>query len=522
MKIFDSKNLKGLIPILCTWLFSIYPVLVLYAFNCKELFIQQLLLPLLVSIVFSTIVFVLGMFLLKDKFKSSLATVILLLIFWNYGVIYTGINKLVGLQHWHLIPLLLFIYAHLVYLVVKIRQQKTLENANIILLIPISLLILFNVVTIVPGEWRKMESLKETRSILQAANAKATSNNSQPDIYFILLDECASIKTIKSEWGYDNAAFSNYLSGMGFYIAGDSRTRYLFTEWVVASMFNLDYVSGPVDNATFLDFLFNPEKVDAKTYARLKKVDFADLTQMMKNNYLTGFLKERGYKIVVCEGSYIDKINNADIDIRPEEINQSEVNISSSDVFFTALYRKTIVSPFNQFFKIDQTYNAKYFAIKYVFNYLSTEVQQIRSPKFIYAHLMLPHSPFVFDREGNYVEPVNTYPDNIMTYRPPVNTVNGPYLDQYIYASNQVKKMVGSIIHRSGAVPPVIIIQSDHGPRPHEVYLKDKTTAFSVFNAVYFPDGDYRNMYGNISTVNTFRVVLNKYFGENYKMLEDK
>ena len=41
-------------------------------------------------------------------------------------------------------------------------------------------------------------------------------------------------------------------------------------------------------------------------------------------------------------------------------------------------------------------------------------------------------------------------------------------------------------------------------------------------NAYYFPDGDYRDLYQTITPVNTFRIVLNKYFGRDFERLPDR
>jgi len=44
---------------------------------------------------------------------------------------------------------------------------------------------------------------------------------------------------------------------------------------------------------------------------------------------------------------------------------------------------------------------------------------------------------------------------------------------------------------------------------------------FSILNAYYFPDQDYSDLYDSISPVNSFRVVLNRYLGAAYPILED-
>jgi hypothetical protein len=74
--------------------------------------------------------------------------------------------------------------------------------------------------------------------------------------------------------------------------------------------------------------------------------------------------------------------------------------------------------------------------------------------------------------------------------------------------------------------PPIIIIQGDHGPGAHLVWSSvDKSNVperMAILNAYYFPDGDYKGLYPSISPVNSFRVVLNKYFGTNMGLLPGK
>ena len=42
-------------------------------------------------------------------------------------------------------------------------------------------------------------------------------------------------------------------------------------------------------------------------------------------------------------------------------------------------------------------------------------------------------------------------------------------------------------------------------------------------NAIYFPDPEKRNaLLDDMTSVNTFRIVFNTYFGSDYEILEDK
>ena len=73
---------------------------------------------------------------------------------------------------------------------------------------------------------------------------------------------------------------------------------------------------------------------------------------------------------------------------------------------------------------------------------------------------------------------------------------------------------------------PIIIIQSDHGSKANidwenpndEMYAQ----LFGILNAYHLPNGGEKQIYETISPVNSFRVIFNYYFNDNYELLDDK
>jgi hypothetical protein len=134
-----------------------------------------------------------------------------------------------------------------------------------------------------------------------------------------------------------------------------------------------------------------------------------------------------------------------------------------------------------------------------------------QSPYFAYVHFMIPHSPYYFDAKGSLMH---------YTYASDQSDM-WKYLEQLKYTNKILMKIVEHILtnleHK-----PVIIIQGDHGFRR----LKDKkeqgAESHSMLNAFYFPDGDYNVLYENISSVNTFRVLLNKLNLTDVSLMPDK
>jgi len=91
------------------------------------------------------------------------------------------------------------------------------------------------------------------------------------------------------------------------------------------------------------------------------------------------------------------------------------------------------------------------------------------------------------------------------------------YLEQVVYINGQINTLVDKIISNSEP-EPIIIIQSDHGQSHKNMQPGDMTR---ILNAYYFPDIEDGILYDSITPVNSFRIVLNQYFGQNFDLLED-
>jgi hypothetical protein len=64
--------------------------------------------------------------------------------------------------------------------------------------------------------------------------------------------------------------------------------------------------------------------------------------------------------------------------------------------------------------------------------------------------------------------------------------------------------------------PPIIVIQGDHGG----TYWKRPDQRMKILNAYYLP-GAGNVLYPSISPVNTFRIIFNTYFGQEFPLLPD-
>ncbi len=161
------------------------------------------------------------------------------------------------------------------------------------------------------------------------------------------------------------------------------------------------------------------------------------------------------------------------------------------------------------------------------------ELAVLPGPKFVFAHIISPHPPYLFDRKGN-LPPLSemgtlSIGDNDIWKSP-------RYIDQLVFINRQVEDVVDRIVSNS-KVPPIIIIQGDHGPgcftlptlngparslTMEEVSQQCIRSRMGIFNAYYFPGVGKSMLYSTITPVNSFRVVFDAYLGTKLGLLEDK
>ena len=119
-----------------------------------------------------------------------------------------------------------------------------------------------------------------------------------------------------------------------------------------------------------------------------------------------------------------------------------------------------------------------------------------------------------------YHQNVNLYwyevePDDYVEY----------YTYQLDYLNQAILNTIDSILGKSKK-PFVIIIQGDHGDEKYldwnEPDAQGVHVRTAILNAIYFSDGDYELLYPSMTPVNTFRVVLNNWFGTQYPLLTDR
>jgi hypothetical protein len=140
-------------------------------------------------------------------------------------------------------------------------------------------------------------------------------------------------------------------------------------------------------------------------------------------------------------------------------------------------------------------------------------------PKFVLAHFVLPHHPYLFDRHGNVLRDATIA--NQFDFQARLWEQRDSYLDQLLYVNDTVLATIAQIQERS-AQPPVIVLQSDHGPHLGLADVEERRGRLANLAAFHLPDAPADLIPQGDSPVNFFRRILSFYLGAELPPLENR
>jgi hypothetical protein len=329
-----------------------------------------------------------------------------------------------------------------------------------------------------------------------------------PDIYYIILDMYVRDDVLMDIFGFNNSAFLDRITEMGFYVANCSQSNYTDTPLSLASSFNVAYLE------SFAEELIS------------RNLDHYRIEPYVQNSLVLGVLKDLGYTIVNIEsGFFLSEWRDTDIYLSGNvEAANRVFTFGGLNAFEGMLLQSTVgkwiydnrpslpefIRPY-----LDQPYIERRDQILYALDTLEN-VASISGPKFVFAHIVAPHPPFVFGPNGEFV--VRNTPLTLnfdFEDREWERYVPG-YRGQVIYLNNRFETILEEIVDES-ARPPIIVLQSDHGI----TRVSSTRERVAILNVYHLPDGGNELLYPSISPVNTFRVIFNHYFGGDFDLLED-
>ncbi len=304
----------------------------------------------------------------------------------------------------------------------------------------------------------------------------------RPDIYFIVYDALGRGDGLRKAITYEDRKFLHELEKLGMNVCSKSIANYEWTFASLAATLNMDYL-----------WSLCPEPVSNEQQTKV-------LGSMIRNNRVARILSKAGYRTFnYCSGSGVTDWN-------PEV----SVNIPSGigDQFLVRLIDSSALSilppEINLANALARTKRTA--IIKEI-----DRVLQCPDPKFVFIHIDLPHAPYLFNNDGS-----PCCKEDLMGMSP------SEYSNQAQYAQKHMLVLLGRIL--SDNADKIVVVEGDHGPHftgsGHS--RNEHVFCMPIFNAYYLPDSGDKLLYQSISPVNSFRLILNHYFGLDYAQLPNK
>ena len=481
-----------------TFLFALFPVVFAYSVNMHELLPQDVILPAMLLVGISFAIWIALRFVLKSGRKAGLIISVGLVLFFIYGHVYNVVKDYavagadVGRHRYLIVPFLICFIISTYYFV---RTNRKLDNTTVIANVisaTLIAIILVNVVTYSINENYIISEKYDIESATDAGNTNTLGANKLgrlPDVYYIILDEYAGPRGLEF-LQYDNSEFLSYLTEKGFYLPADPHSNYPMTHFSVPSSMNMRYIN------YFADQLGKESK------------NYLPVRELLFNSEVIQNFKSLGYKIVIFNSGWVspDEFKNVDVSLCKDEK-------FVDSVLLDTVTRTSMIGYFVERWSEQQSRDR----VLCTFSELPTIKDDYEEPVFVFAHMLIPHAPYVFGPNGEAIVPGTSLYSEKWDEKL-------AYIDQLKFTNKETQTMIEKLLEDKDK-EPLIIIQSDHGTgfidwkNPTDDMLRQR---FSNFNAYYFPDDAKNQLYERITPVNSFRVIFDAYFNGNYPLLEDK
>lgn len=478
-----------------TLLLAAYPVLALFANNLGEVSTDVFLRSLAISLGAAAALLLLARVVLKGWHRAALLASLLLLAFFAYGQVYDLKKSLPFLaevmRHRFFAPLWLALFLAGTALVLRSR-----ENPRLTPILNIAAAVMLAMPLVQVGRYALVAS-QEYRAgsgeRLPVASLTAPPGKPLPSVYFILLDTYMRSDALLRDYQYDNSAFVERLESQGFYVPMCSRVNYSYTQASMVTALNMDYMDP-------LKAELEQNGLDMGVYALIK---WSKARQQLEG---------LGYRTVAFDSGYEwSRLYDADVYLG---LNRDTFAMQTMSRFEAMLVKSTLLriytdyairesqsglaqanSPFDEHIELERFILARL-----------PDLASDPKPKFVFAHILVPHWPYVFLPDGSIRSDPAFDHDN-----PTQEQLRQGYTDSVAFISDQIAGVVEKILANS-ATPPVIVVFGDHGLKADN--------RLQNFAAIYLPEGS-EDLYPTITPVNYYRVAFNQVFDAGYDLLPD-
>jgi hypothetical protein len=542
-----KENLKFL-----PFLVSIIPpsVFLLYLYQRNAAYLS--ILHTLIAIAIFTIVAVILQLVISKMVKSSGVAVLINNILWILFFIIKAPYYLFNLYIKRNLAIYLCIMIVITTIIITliVRYKSKLQKHEIFQILSVFWLVifLFNAIPtfghVIGNHLKKIGNESNYKTEFNVDN-----NLPSPSIYWLFMDGMLGFKAMEYFFNDPQVEFSSQLTERGFIINRNAQFEALH-----ATIFSISVLMCPYyyDN-TFLHRLKSINLDDYNYMLKIKAKNIASYYSpnnlgRLRNELITAFNLRENYRtniIAIDTYSFPPSTNN--YYIRGNKINKNNPEamneIEKLRFGVTLLNRTTLLGKLNFIFAplLEIYENSKYSYIPEILNtsddvyksffgesyqgngkwYLSAliDIMNYKGPKLVIIHDDKPHYPFIYDERGSLLmrkQKEMTDPYN--------------YPSQHYFANSIVISYIDYIIN----IDPdaIIILQSDHGLHAEEtrqllIFKYGKTDEEvrliqnQTISAVRIPR-KYGGLDEPVEPPNISRLLVNRYVGENYRMLSSE
>ncbi|MDA9966353.1 hypothetical protein N9E85_03495, partial [Gammaproteobacteria bacterium] len=293
-----------------------------------------------------------------------------------------------------------------------------------------------------------------------------------PNIIYIVPDRYSGIHQLQEHWGFDNSEFYQDLSSRGFVTNEDSRSNYPFTHVSLPSTLNSSYLSTDVVGSGY---------------------------ELIKNASAFRNLKELGYYFINLGNreAITQNMKLADLNFRVDN------SIFSVTSFSFLNYQTPIINILNRAFPSAGLLSSCS-SIKDTFESLKKMSLSKENGLFIYAHMLVPHDPYLLNSKGECNE--RKY------YRGAEGTEEEKhdFTEYLMYANLKLLEIFDEINKNNNNF--IFVIQSDEGQYPlnvfahdHESFTKeDWDVKTGIINAFYYSNDHELRPSDFLTPINNF------------------
>lgn len=490
----DANSGSPLYPFLA----SAYLVVALAAANGAELVGPgDLLRPVVISLVVAFVAWILNGLLTKERGKRALLTFAAVVVFGASG------RAIAVLRGWPpladfatdivALPLIVILLVAFTDLVRRSRHSflSTLRYLNLVA----TMLLFWSAGRFVWNSATTRDALP--MSSLPALHAESGHRlNPKPDFFFIVLDKYTGPRSLRRNFELDDSNFLQFLEQKGFFVPRNARANYNHTFLALAAMLNWQYLD------TLVAALGRNNQSWRAAYP------------VIEDSRVSRVLKQKGYRFIFFPSAFPMTKRNRYAD------EQLPAPTNGNREFEAVWLRTTVLRPLlESLCPIVGCSSGKYVPesaalMDWKFRRIA-ELAGSTAPVFVFAHLTVPHEPYIYDAECGHRNPYIPERDD----GPEAGPVMAAYVNQVKCTNEKVERLVTDILRRANR-QTIIVLQADHGhgrmghdqPALKDALPWQVEERTDIFAAYFLPGHPEGLLSDSVGPINAVRAIMRHYY----------